>query len=77
MQLIDLPHNEQWKRNRRPMLFVLSADLSPQIIKRVEQEGFVKSFSLMTNSAIQEIYEAVMDRNLKLQQMAGQIGLIH
>jgi ribosomal protein S8 len=59
------------------MLYVLSADLSPKILKRVEQEGFVKGFSLMTNSAIQEIYEAVMDRNLKMQQMIGRHGLIH
>jgi hypothetical protein len=54
---------------RRPFLYVVTADLNPEILKRIDEEGFEKGFGQISNDMINEILNAVTIRNLTLQQI--------
>ncbi len=54
---------------RRPFLYVVTADLNPEILKRIDEEGFEKGFSQISFDMINEILNAVTIRNLKLHQI--------
>jgi hypothetical protein len=53
---VDMPPAEKWKRKKRPLIYVLSADLSPSIQKRIETEGYEKGFNTLTVATIEEIF---------------------
>lgn len=54
---------------RRPFLYVVTADLNPEILKRIDEEGFEKGFVQISNDMINEILNAVTIRNLTFQQI--------
>jgi hypothetical protein len=66
MSLVLIPADE-WKRHKRPLMCVLSADINPKILQKIETAGFAKGFSIMNKAIIDEIYRDVMDHNLKKQ----------
>ena len=54
---------------KRPLLYVLSADLNPSILKRIEDDGFVKGFGQLSMDMIHEIHDTVAIRNFNMKQV--------
>jgi hypothetical protein len=45
---INFEPSDEWKRQKRPLMYMLSADLNPVVLKKIELQGFNKGYSMLT-----------------------------
>ena len=60
-----------WQKDKRPLIYVFTGDLTPNIERRALQVGFKKTFSEFRTQQMQEILNDIFKRDMELKQIGS------
>ena len=60
---------DDWKKDKRPLIYAYTGDVNPGIEKKAEALGFKKAFTVFKRDQINEIIEEIHRRNFELENM--------
>ncbi len=58
-----------WKKEKRPLIYAYTGDMNPGIEKKAEALGFKKAFTVFKRDQIDEIVEEIHRRDFELEKL--------